>query len=155
MRKLYGLFIYKLQYTSFFSIMQRFSAFLVLFMFYVFFLGVVFLNNFINYNSFYYFFYFVLLFIFIFYFVFHFINGLRIYLVSLYYNYNLEKNALILDLLYILKLIEKNNFIKNIVKVFINFIILMKTSMLKSNNFFLTFIILISIIVMFLVVLVT
>ena len=154
MRKLYGLFIYKLQYTSFFSIMQRFSAFLVLFMFYVFFLGVVFLNNFINYNSFYNFFYFVLLFIFIFYFVFHFINGLRIYLVSLYYNYNLEKNALILDSLYILKLMEKSNFIKNMVNSFINFKTVMKTSMLKSNNFFLTFIILISIIVMLLVVVV-
>jgi succinate dehydrogenase/fumarate reductase cytochrome b subunit len=152
LKKLYGLFIYKLQYTSFFSIMQRVSGFLLLFVLYYFFLQEIFLNFFF-YNEFFIkilsYFFFILLFIFLFYFCFHFVNGLRIYFTSLYYDYNLNKKYLNLNLLYSLKLIEKNNFFKLIINILIKINEFIKIIIIKSNTFFLLIIIIFFIISIF------
>lgn len=153
LKKLYGLFIYKLQYTSFFSIMQRVSGFLLLIVLYYFFLQEVLLNSFFyfNWNFYVKFFSNIFLFIIIFYFVFHLLNGLRIYIASLYYNYSLQKKALNLNLLYSLRIVEKNVFIKSFLNLIIGVISSIKNLIVKSNASFLMLIYILFFIIIFLI----
>jgi succinate dehydrogenase/fumarate reductase cytochrome b subunit len=139
LRKLYGLFIYKLQYTSFFSIMQRVSGFLLLVVLYYFFLQEIFLNSFFysSLSSYFYYFSFFILLIIVFYFSIHFLNGMRIYFTSLYYNYNLQKKPLSLNLLYSLRIVENNKVIKFLITGLINSSEFIKNFFVKSNTSFL------------------
>jgi succinate dehydrogenase/fumarate reductase cytochrome b subunit len=140
-KKLYGLFIYKLQYTSFFSIMQRLSGFILIFSLYYFFLQEVITSKFnYNNNSFFRLIFFSLLILFLYYFIFHILVGLRIYLISLYYKYNLNKKLLNLNLIYSIKLIEKNRIYKYIINS-ISFVrIEFQNFLIRSNSFFLLFV---------------
>jgi succinate dehydrogenase/fumarate reductase cytochrome b subunit len=146
LKKLYGLFIYKLQYTSFFSIIERVSGFFLLFVLYYFFLQEIFFNFFF-YNEFFIkiLYYLSLLFglIFLFYFSFHFLTGIRIYITALYYNYNLNRKPLNLNFLYSLKLIEKNGKVyKFLITLFIKINEIIKNLIIKSNISFLVVIVL-------------
>ena len=132
LRKLYGLFIYKLQNTSFFSIMQRVSGFLLLFMCYYFFLQFFFFENFL-FTSFIFYLNFFLTFIVFLYFSIHFLNGLRIFATSLFYSYSLKKQGLGLDIFYALNLLFKENKILVLLKYFLNNL---KNILVKSNFFF-------------------
>lgn len=139
-RKLYGLFIYKLQYTSFFSIMERVSGFLLIFSIYYFFLQEILLNYFFYNSTLVNFLQGVsvlLLILILYYFSFHTLTGLRIYLTSLYYSYILKKKPLTLNLLYSFQLIEKNSYVKFLINFLLNVKNLLNNVFIKSNSFFL------------------
>lgn len=139
-RKLYGLFIYKLQYTSFFSIMERVTGFLLIFGIYYFFLQEIVLNYFFYNNALYNIFQgisLLMLILILYYFSFHLIAGIRIYLTSLYYSYSLKKKPLSLNLLYSFKLIEKNSISKLLISFLLNAKEFINNAFVKSNSFFL------------------
>lgn len=142
LKKLYGLFIYRLQATSFFSIMERVSGFVLLVVLYYFFMAEFILNtSFNNYlikilNNFSV----LILLLMSFFFVFHLVNGLRIYTMSFYYYINLKKKSMLLENFYSFLLLEKNIFVKSVLlnlKKILNFF---KLFLVKSNLSFLFFI---------------
>lgn len=142
LRKLYGLFIYKLQMTSYFSIMERVSGFLLLSVVYYFFVAEIFANSFFIKFSFEGLGLIIILLI-IFFFSFHMVNGLRIYILSLYYYITLKKQPLTLETLYSFSILEKNKFFKliiNNIKSLFNYV---KVIGIKSNYSFLLLIFLV------------
>jgi succinate dehydrogenase/fumarate reductase cytochrome b subunit len=148
LKKLYGIFIYKLQTTSFFSIMERISGFLLLCVLYYFFLAEVLINSFFfTYNL--NFFFLIISFFTLFFLSFHVVNGIRIYVMSLYYYINLKKKPLILETLYSFLLIENNKFFKFLLLFIKNIIFMVKSLFLKSNYSFLLLIFLFYFILIF------
>lgn len=138
LKKLYGLFIYRLQATSFFSIMERLSGFILLFALYYFFVAEFIFNTTSSSIGSYLvyvlenFSLFIVLLVF-FFFIFHIINGLRIYLMSFYFYINLKKKPMLLENFYSFILLEKRSIIKVLllkVKQVFNFL---KTFTIKSN----------------------
>ncbi len=99
LRKLYGLFIYKLQMTSYFSIMERVSGFLLLSVVYYFFVAEIFANSFFIKFSFEGLGLIIMLLI-IFFFFFLLVNGLRIYIFFFFFFLILKKKPLMLETLY-------------------------------------------------------
>lgn len=136
LKKLYGLFIYKLQMTSYFSIMERVSGFLLLGVLYYFFIAEIFANTFFvsfNFNSF----FLLISLLIVFFLAFHVVNGLRIYVMSIYYYINLKKQPLTLDTLYSLSIVEKNKFLKMLLNSLKNLLNYARLFGVKSNYSFL------------------
>lgn len=152
LKKLYGLFIYKLQMTSYFSIMERVSGFLLLGVLYYFFLAEIFANTFFvsfNFNSF----FLLISLLIIFFLSFHIVNGLRIYVMSIYYYINLKKQPLTLDTLYSLSIVEKNKFFKIVLNGLKNLLNYARLFGVKSNYSFLILIFFVYIILVLIILL--
>ena len=108
-KKLYGLFFYKLQITSFYSILERISGVFLLFLFYLFFLGQISINSFFfNLNV--YFIYLVYL-LFFFFLSFHVFNGFRIFFLYIYNLYSLKKSTLQLSITYLFPFLTRNSLV--------------------------------------------
>jgi len=136
LKKLYGLFIYKLQMTSYFSIMERVSGFLLLSVLYYFFVAEIFANSFffnLNMETL----GLLIVLLIIFFFSFHLVNGLRIYIMSIYYYINLKKQPLTLDTLYSFSILEKSKFYKFILNNLKHLLNYVRVFSIKSNYSFL------------------
>jgi succinate dehydrogenase/fumarate reductase cytochrome b subunit len=148
LKKLYGLFIYRLQMTSYFSIMERVSGFVLLALFYYFLLlQFSFLN--VSYSNFFYYLTLLVFLIVLFFLSFHIVNGFRIYLMSIYYYVNLKKQPLVLNTMYSLEILEKNNILKKLLSFFKGILNFFKIYGLQSNYFFLFSIFLIYVFIVF------
>lgn len=150
LRKLYGLFIYKLQMTSYFSIMERVSGFLLLSVVYYFFVAEIFANSFFIKFSFENLGLLFML-LMIFFFAFHIVNGLRIYILSIYYYITLKKQPLTLETLYSFSILEKNKFFKVIIDNIKNVFNSIKFIGVKSNYSFLLLIFFVYVLLIFVI----
>ena len=160
LKHLHGLFFYKLQFTSFFSILQRISGFFLIFLMLFSFFFSIFLGFFFFFTSVFRFFIvfaLVLWFLFFFYFTFHLISGLRIYyLSSFYFNvFNTKIIGLNLDFLNYLSskfpnLYLKSNFgflnpilisnIRNLLRFYVFLATFFRKNFIMSKVYFLLFI---------------
>lgn len=167
-KNLYGLFFYKLQYTSFFSIMQRVSGFFLIFaIFLSFFFNVFNYTFFFNFSFNYLFLFKIFSFLILFFFIYHFINGLRIYYMSSYYFHSFSNRIIgvnndiyaFLINYYNNLFLSKSNigifnnlisyFLKNFFKFYLNLDNLFKSYFIKSKLFFIFFIFLFFIVISF------
>ena len=144
LKHLHGLFFYKLQFTSFFSILQRISGFFLIFLiFFSFFFSIFlgFFSFFILVPRFFIVFALVSSFLFFFYFIFHLISGLRIYyLSSFYFNvFNTKIIGLNLDFLNYLSLKFPDLYLKSNFGFFNFFLILNIKKLLRFYVFLATF----------------